>query len=182
MTIKYQQKSRMLTPIPSSSPQVQCRIRRSARCRLHPDPETRIHSGRVLQAGSGLMRFRQAMIEIGPIQTTRRRIFTLTTTRKRLHQDLRPRHEGGDRPPAHHHRRPPRCSHLRTPQRDLPVVLLAAHDQIQKGPVRYCMVCQHNKPSSKSHSPHQPLPTPPGRWHTVTKDFAGAFEKSGERQ
>lgn len=48
--------------------------------------------------------------------------------------------------------------------------------------VRSCMSCQLNKPANKSYGAHQPLLTPPGRWHTVTMDFAGPFVKSGEGQ
>ena len=48
--------------------------------------------------------------------------------------------------------------------------------------VRSCLSCQLNKPGNKSYGPHQPLPTPPGRWHTITMDFAGPFVRSGEGQ
>lgn len=48
--------------------------------------------------------------------------------------------------------------------------------------VRSCMQCQLKKPATKSYGPHQPLPTPAGRWHTVTMDFAGPFARSCEGQ
>jgi putative transposase len=48
--------------------------------------------------------------------------------------------------------------------------------------VRSCMPCQLNKPANKSYGAHQPLTTPPGRWHIVRMDFAGPFVRSGEGQ
>jgi putative transposase len=48
--------------------------------------------------------------------------------------------------------------------------------------VQSCLSCQLNKPRNKSYRPHQPLPTSPGRWHTITMDFAGPFVRSGEGQ
>jgi transposase InsO family protein len=46
--------------------------------------------------------------------------------------------------------------------------------------VRSCNKCQANKASPKPYGPHQALPIPPYRWHTVTIDFAGPFVPSGE--
>ncbi|KAI5450579.1 hypothetical protein NCC49_002838 [Naganishia albida] len=54
------------------------------------------------------------------------------------------------------------------------------HTKDIKDYVRSCNPCQLNKPSNKTYGPHQPLPAPPRRWHTVTTDFAGPFVSSGE--
>jgi hypothetical protein len=48
--------------------------------------------------------------------------------------------------------------------------------------VRSCMQYQLNKPAVKSYDPYQPLPTPAGRWNTITMDFARPFVGSGEGQ
>jgi hypothetical protein len=48
--------------------------------------------------------------------------------------------------------------------------------------VRSCDRCQRCKPGNRVYGPHQPLPTPPGRWHTLPMDFAGPFVRSGEGQ
>lgn len=48
--------------------------------------------------------------------------------------------------------------------------------------VRSCDKCQRCKPGNRVYGPHQPLPTPPRRWHTLTIDFAGPFVRSGEGQ
>jgi transposase InsO family protein len=47
--------------------------------------------------------------------------------------------------------------------------------------VRSCTSCQQNKnPSSGPKGQLSPLDIPPQRWHTVTMDFAGPFQMSGQ--